>query len=153
VAHWARVLETGRKLAHSTGANGSIVELFAVFHDACRENDARDPEHGLRGAQLAESLRGVLFDLPDEHFSLLWVACADHTSGQTDSDITVQTCWDSDRLDLGRVGITPRARYLCTEPARRRATMAWADGRARDGFVPSLLRREWHLDRDGVFLR
>ena len=34
------------------------------------------------------------------------------------ADITVQTCWDADRLDLGRVGIIPRPDRLCTEEAR-----------------------------------
>ena len=35
-----------------------------------------------------------------------------------DADITVQTCWDADRLDLGRVGIRPDPRRLCTAAAR-----------------------------------
>jgi len=34
-----------------------------------------------------------------------------------DADPTVQTCWDADRLDLGRVGIKPAARYLSLEAA------------------------------------
>jgi uncharacterized protein len=49
---------------------------------------------------------------------LLALACTLHSDGHTDGDITVQTCWDADRLDLGRVGIRPSARYLCTEAAR-----------------------------------
>ena len=39
--------------------------------------------------------------------------------GLIDADITVQTCWDSDRLDLGRVGIKPSSDRLCTEVAKR----------------------------------
>ena len=31
---------------------------------------------------------------------------------------TAQTCWDAERLDLGRVGKTPRVEKLCTEEAR-----------------------------------
>jgi len=38
--------------------------------------------------------------------------------GLLEADITVQTCWDADRLDLGRVGKTPRVEKLCTEEAR-----------------------------------
>ena len=34
------------------------------------------------------------------------------------ADITVQTCWDADRLDLGRVGIRPHPKYLCTAVAK-----------------------------------
>ncbi len=35
-----------------------------------------------------------------------------HSNGAVDADPTVQTCWDADRLDLGRVGIKPAARYM-----------------------------------------
>ena len=34
-----------------------------------------------------------------------------------DADITVQVCWDADRLDLGRVGIRPFCHKLCTASA------------------------------------
>jgi hypothetical protein len=37
-----------------------------------------------------------------------------------DGDITVQTCWDADRLDLPRVGIQPLPQFLCTEAAKKR---------------------------------
>jgi len=33
-------------------------------------------------------------------------------------EVTVQTGWDADRLDLGRVGIVPRPDKLCTAQAR-----------------------------------
>ncbi len=46
--------------------------------------------------------------------------------GLTIEEITVLTCWDADRLDLGRVGIRPNARYLCTEPAKDPAFITWA---------------------------
>ncbi len=39
VSHWARVLENGLKLAEATGANVSVVSLFAVFHDSRRINE------------------------------------------------------------------------------------------------------------------
>ena len=53
-------------------------------------------------------------------------ACEGHSSGRTVEDITVCTCWDADRLDLGRVGIQPKAQYLCTAPAKDPAFMRWA---------------------------
>ena len=46
--------------------------------------------------------------------------------GFTDADLTVQVCWDADRLDLGRVGIEPIPEKLCTEPARDSKMIAWA---------------------------
>ncbi len=144
VGHWARVLENGRRIAEDLGGvNLKVVELFAVFHDAARWNESVDDGHGLRGAELARKLRGSLFELPDEEFSLLYTACCEHTEGRTDGDIVVQVCWDADRLDLGRAGIVPNPARLCTEAARNPALLAWADDRARRGFVPEFAVEEW----------
>ena len=151
VSHWARVLENGRRLAGVTGARIQVVELFAVFHDAKRENEGWDREHGNRGAELAGRLRGAHFELSPEDFELLRTACGDHTKGITVGDITLQTCWDADRLDLGRVGITPEIQYLCTNAAKDSAIITWAEGRSRERWVPDLIREEWTLrwDKDG----
>ena len=145
MSHWARVLETGRTLARRTGARIEVVELFAVFHDARRLNDGWDREHGLRGADLASQFRRTHFHLSAGDFNLLYQACRDHTQGTTAGDITIQTCWDADRLDLGRVRIDLDRKYLCTEAARDSAFMAWADRRSREGFVPDLIWGEWTL--------
>ena len=126
ISHWARVRTIGRRLAEHTGADQAAVELFAVFHDACRTNDDRDPDHGRRGAELATRLRRTVFDLPDPAFALLVAACADHTEGRTEGDVTVQTCWDADRLDLGRVGIAPDPARLCTQAAKDPHVFTWA---------------------------
>ena len=143
VVHWARVLENGRKLAAATDADVEVVSLFAVFHDSRRENDGDDPGHGGRGADLAAELRGRLFDLPDAAFELLYRACERHTGGRTDPDVTVLTCWDADRLDLGRVGVVPSPRYLCTPAARSPAVVEWAHDRAVRGYEPDFVTSEW----------
>jgi uncharacterized protein len=145
VAHWARVLENGLRLAEETGAIVEVVRLFAVLHDSRRVNEGTDPGHGPRAAEFARSLRGRLFDLPEPEFRLLHRACSGHTHERTHPDITIQTCWDADRLDLGRVGITPHPSYLCTDVARRPATIQWADGRASLGVVPEFVREEWGI--------
>ena len=137
IVHWARVLENGLKLADETGADREVVSLFALFHDSRRINERTDPDHGRRGAIYAESWRGRLFDLNDADFELLRQACDLHTDGLLEGDMTLQTCWDADRLDLGRVGITPLPRKLCTPAARR--LIAWADARAQMDFEPELL--------------
>ena len=141
VSHWARVLENGLRLAEETGADLEVVRLFAVLHDSRRVNEATDPEHGPRAAEFALSLRGRLFDLPDPEFRLLHRACAGHTHERTHPDVTIQTCWDADRLDLGRVGITPHPSRLCTEAARRPEMIRWADGRAASAWSRSSSRR------------
>ena len=114
-AHWRRVEQNGLLLATRTGADITVVRLFALFHDACRVNEVTDDGHGVRGAQLAASLRGSMFDIADEAFALLYRACAEHTDKQRSSDPTIGTCWDADRLDLGRVGILPDERFISTE--------------------------------------
>ncbi len=132
LAHWVRVLANGRKLARQTNANLNVIKLFSVFHDSCRINDGHDPEHGLRGGQLAAEKRGTWFNISDGEMDLLFKACAYHTDGATDGDITIQTCWDADRLDLGRVGITPRPERLCTDAAKSDEMLHWAHYRRFD---------------------
>ncbi len=87
-----------------------------------------------------------MFDLPDDAFHLLHRACAGHTHERTHPDVTVQTCWDADRLDLGRVGITPHPSLLCTDVAKRPETIQWADGRATFRLVPEFVKDEWGID-------
>ena len=41
-----------------------------------------------------------------------------HTHGQLIDEPTIGTCWDADRLDLGRVGTEPEARYMSTDFGR-----------------------------------
>jgi len=146
VAHWGRVLENGLRLAEETGANVEAVTLFAVFHDSKRVNEAVDLGHGQRGAEFASALRERIFDLSDDEFDLLYRACAKHTDGHIHDDITVQTCWDADRLDLGRVGITPHPGRLCTDAAKRPEMLTWADGRAGFGVVPEFVVDAWGVE-------
>jgi uncharacterized protein len=146
VGHWARVLENGLRLARDTGAKVEVVQLFAVFHDSRRQSDGHDDGHGQRGADLAAELRGSLFDLPDADFELLYEACAYHADGLTEADLTIKVCWDSDRLDLGRVGIVPAPKLLCTPAAKTWEIIKWADGRAAFEVVPELVKREWGID-------
>lgn len=139
VAHWARVMENGLKLAETTGANANVVRLFALFHDSRREDDGDDYGHGKRGADFALELRGRLFELRGAEFELLYRACQFHTGGRSDPDVTVLTCWDADRLDLGRVGITPNPLYLCTPTARDPDVIDWAHDRAVREHEPDIL--------------
>ncbi|MCA9136701.1 MAG: hypothetical protein KDB00_08080 [Planctomycetales bacterium] len=146
VAHWARVLENGLRLAEETGANIEVVSLFAVLHDSRRINEDTDPKHGPRAAEFAAKLRGRVFDLDDHEFRLLYRACEGHTYQRDHPDVTIQTCWDSDRLDLGRVGIEPHPSRLCTDVAKRPETIKWADDRAGSGVVPAIVLDLWGID-------
>ncbi len=124
--HWARVRANGLSLAAETVANRRVVEYFAFLHDSQRENEGRDPEHGRRAADFASSLLGDQVLLTEAEFALLQEACNGHSDGLLDADVTVMTCWDADRLDLGRVGIDPDPDRLCTDAARNPKILDWA---------------------------
>lgn len=130
--HWNRVHDNGVYLAKHSGADTTVVRLFAYLHDCCRESDGHDYEHGKRAAEFAESIRKQqLASLSSEAFDLLCFACEYHEKGQVSNDPTVGTCWDSDRLDLGRVAIHPNPKYLSTERARKQSVINWAYKRSR----------------------
>ena len=57
---------------------------------------------------------------------LLEEALAYHSDGYTEGDITVQVCWDADRLDLGRISVKPIASRLCTHTAKAAHVLAAA---------------------------
>jgi uncharacterized protein len=118
ISHWARVYDIGIKLTEHIGANWKVVQLFSVFDDSRRHNEHFDPKHGKRGAELAVQFRETYCpSLTDNEFYLLQQACCLHTKASTHEGVTVQTCFDSDRLDLGRVGKIPNAKYLSTDVA------------------------------------
>jgi uncharacterized protein len=130
IAHWARVRVNGLLLAQETRANAHVVELFSFFHDARRLNEHRDDGHGFRGFELAQELRDRFFDASDDEMLLLRQACEFHSDGLQTGNPTVLTCWDADRLDLGRVGIQPVPERLCTETARGAKFLQGAHDRA-----------------------
>jgi uncharacterized protein len=131
IGHWTRVLTNGLRLAERNGANTLVIVAFALFHDCRRENDGYDPEHGFRGAEYGRHLRQMMPALSAREFDLFHEAATYHSDGLVDGDLTVQTCWDADRLDLYRVGILPSPNRLCTEAARNPDILDWAIKRSR----------------------
>lgn len=113
--HWARVLNHGKNIGQIRKADLLVVELFGFLHDSCRLNDGRDPQHGARAAEFAHGIHGDYFQLDAKQLDKLCFAMQNHSGGETSIDATIQTCWDSDRLDLGRVGIFPSPQYLSQE--------------------------------------
>ena len=58
--------------------------------------------------------------------NLLVTACEIHNGAPPQTDPTLAVCLDADRLDLGRVGITPDPKYLSTPTEKSIATrQAW----------------------------
>ena len=117
-AHWARVRVNGLAMAKANGARADVVELFALLHDSQRQHEGHDRRHGPRAADFVAGLNGDYFKLDSTGLEMLVYACRHHSDGMMEGDVTVQTCWDADRLDLARVGIWPDPDRLCTEAAR-----------------------------------
>jgi uncharacterized protein len=131
--HWARVRYNGLTLAAHTGANARVVQYFAFIHDLGRENDNHDPEHGYRAALIAQKISGDLIEVTESELLLLREDCSGHSDGHLVSDVTVMTCWDADRLDLGRVGIRPDPHRLCNAAAREYQVLSAAYERSIQG--------------------
>ena len=126
-SHWARVRKHGLTVGGAVGADLLVVELFAFLHDSQRENEYIDPGHGGRAAAYSQGLNGSYFSLAPEQMEKLCIAMTGHSDGQIHQDPTIQTCWDADRLDLGRVGTKPRAKYLSAEGAKHiESAYAWS---------------------------
>ena len=128
--HWLRVERNGMLLV-SGGVDATVVRLFAYLHDKCRQTNDRDIYHGHRAAEMLPSLRGsLLAGLDDGAFDKLVTACRLHSVEKCTGDITIDTCFDADRLDLGRVGIIPAPDKMATEMGRHFASDAAAFCRA-----------------------
>lgn len=119
--HWERVEKYGHYLADSNGADKKVLSLFAYTHDLGRENDSyEDFFHGRRSAEIVRDFfaRGII-DVTSVQLEKLLYACVHHTELHAESDdLTIRTCWDSDRLDIWRVGLEPNPAYLYTQEAK-----------------------------------
>ena len=108
----------GLLLAKHYTVDTEVVQWFAFIHDLERRDDDLDPGHGPRAAVLAKGINDEFMRLDADQLATLQTACAGHSEGWIEAEATVMVCWDADRLDLGRVGIYPSARYLSTGIAR-----------------------------------
>lgn len=134
--HWRNVELNGLQLCRMNSADRTVVRLFAIFHDAERLNEGHDPDHGRRAARLIQSLHGVEFQVAEFQLDLLLDACRFHNDGLTSENLTIGTCWDADRMDLPRVGITPDARKMSTKHGKEFAVggrATWSKSDQADG--------------------
>jgi len=122
--HWKYVERNGLLLAKLNGADETVVRLFALFHDSRRFDDGYDREHGPRSAELALKMRGILYEISDNQFDMLYNACHFHTIKHNTGNITIDTCFDADRLDLPRAGYIPNPQKMATNDGRKIAELA-----------------------------
>ena len=134
IGHWVRVHRNGLELCEVMGLSPIVPTAFAFLHDSQRFDEGMDVMHGPRACEWLDRLyhNGELgpLNLELRDYKLLLRAIAGHSNGGTEEDPIVQICWDSDRLDLGRVGTMPMARYLCTEHAKKPETIRAAYNRS-----------------------
>ena len=118
VSHWDRVARNAEVLITSD-VDEQVVKAFAYIHDVERVNESDDLQHGPRAALLVDEIRSsVLGFLNDLEIVQLKEACRLHTLRHKTEDATVNACFDADRLDLGRVGITPNPDKMATIQGR-----------------------------------
>lgn len=118
--HWLRVHENIIKLCQlNRGVNIDVALAFAYLHDSCRRYDGRDIKHGERAIEKVLSLRNTILNkFSDEEIEMLCDACKLHTTTLRTGSVTIDTCFDADRLDIGRVGLCPDPLKMATDGGR-----------------------------------
>jgi len=122
--HWQNVDDSARLICEDCPADLIVVRFFAFLHDAFRVDDGSDFGHGPRSADNLDKLPDELSTiLSQDQLNLLEYAIRHHTDGNTSEDPTIGACWDSDRLDLGRVGLIPSDRFMSTQAGKEIARL------------------------------
>ena len=114
VEHWDRVARFG-KMLYQEGVDMDVVTTFAYLHDSERKDNCEDINHGKRASKLIDAIRtSLLSELNDKQITKLKQACELHTIKHRTGDITIDACFDADRMDLLRVGIKPSPDKMAT---------------------------------------
>lgn len=115
LSHWQRVHKNGC-LLYTDGVDINVVVAFAYLHDSARRSDGGDIDHGVRAVDNVKKLRNtILVNFTNEEIELLCEACRLHTVELKTGNITIDTCFDSDRLDLDRCYIIPKPHRMATK--------------------------------------
>jgi len=122
--HWKSVEKIGHYIADRNGADKSVVSAFAFLHDIGRERESEEPRHGEKSMELVK--KSFNLELSTDQQEKLLFAISEHDKSDAKSDdITIQTCWDADRLDLPRVYILPDRELLYTEVGKSQETFEY----------------------------
>jgi uncharacterized protein len=102
-------------MLYKESADIDVIMAFAYLHDSERLDNGSDIDHGKRASKHIDTIRNtILRQLSDEQISKLKRACELHTTTHKTGDITIDICFDADRLDLPRVGIAPLPHKMAT---------------------------------------
>ena len=132
--HWRRVEAFGLLMAEvCPEADKEVISWFAYTHDSMRTDDGCCTEHGPNAAELINKVRdSYMSELSDKQIQKLRTACYHHTFEKNAEDITVDICFDADRLDLLRCGLTPDPQMMAGEIG---AELAGVLATAADGYT------------------
>lgn len=115
-AHWRAVAAIGFRLAEirdGQAADREFILAFAMLHDCRREDEAWDPEHGLRAAKMMKGSRAAARIFGPAKMEHLVFAVMTHDIGLPDfENPDIGASWDADRYALVRLDIRPDQRYL-----------------------------------------
>lgn len=152
--HWFRVLERGLMIADQEDVDASVIIAFSFLHDAFRENDGVDLDHGEIAAKAINDFLYKNLNLDKRQIQVLCFACKYHSNGYVVGNLdkkqysienfndkelnTVGACWDADRLDLARVGIYPDRDYLSTNTAKNVGIISLANKAAMNNEISDL---------------
>ena len=119
IYHWRRVEQNGKilhKLLPETDL--TVITLFAYIHDSQRICEDDDDLHGPRASEWAIENLCSLVSISNTQLEELVEACYGHTSELFSENLTIQACWDADRLDIGRCKHYIDRSYLGTPVAK-----------------------------------
>ena len=128
IDHFQRVEQLGSHLCGKNHADKTVVRYFAYLHDCMRIQDGEDERHGARAESFVQSLyaQGLLALSQQQKELLCYAVREHHLDNACSDDITIQTCWDADRLDLWRIDCRPDPERLFTDVAKKQETIDFA---------------------------
>lgn len=122
VYKYGTVLSQKNAKIYKRSVDLDVVRWFAYLHDIQRVFVGDDAGHGERAALFIDHIRkSYLKMLSDEQVHKLKEACRLHATILRTGDLTIDTCFDANRLDLREMGIIPNPKKMATEAG---ATMA-----------------------------
>lgn len=139
--HWFRVIDIGLRLCEQMPeVDRDVIIAFGLLHDSARTHDQYCEKHGPDSLLVINKLRHLI-PLDATQMLHVMIACCNHTSASNfDFPIhepTLHVCFDSDRLDLWRVGIVPDNRYLFTDAAKLPEIHEWANANGEHWTIPA----------------
>jgi uncharacterized protein len=130
--HLRKVAHVAARIAAYEGADWPQAMVGGFLHDCARKDDGGGQEHAVESAKVAKV--ALARHYPNMDAERLLYAINHHAGGLTTKDPLIGAIWDSDRLDLVRLGAEIDPRLLSTRYARRLVRLQKARAHPRDAY-------------------